>query len=415
MKKYISPVFSLLFGFFLFTGLTPLRAQNDFQKKLQTQLITAENGAKIQIPAGTYQLSRSLSLENKENITIEGAGMGKTILSFKSQVDGAEGLRVNSGKNITIQNLSIEDAKGDCIKAQHVKGITFKNVKVAWTGKPNKNNGAYGLYPVSCENVLIESCEAVGASDAGIYVGQSRNIVVRDCKAYQNVAGIEIENSIGADVYRNEAYDNTGGILVFDLPDLEVKKGGQVRVYNNLIKENNRANFAPKGNIVAGVPQGTGLMILATSDVEVFNNKIIDNITSNASIISYFMTENPIQDSAYYPFPDRIYIHDNEFHRQAVRPTSQGRIGKLYRYKLKFGKNVPDIVWDGIMDPASRDENGQPKSNYRICIQNNGNATFANLDAENDFKNIQTDLGTMDCQREKIKATKLNQEISDSE
>ncbi|MEO1652985.1 MAG: parallel beta-helix domain-containing protein, partial [Bacteroidota bacterium] len=403
MLENTSPKILYLLGFFLTLSLHPVWSQNDFQKKLQTQLIMAENGAKIQIPAGTYQLNRSLSLENKENVIIEGAGMGKTILSFKNQVDGAEGLRINSGKNITIQNLSIEDAKGDCIKAQHIKGMSFKNVKVAWTGKPNKNNGAYGLYPVSCENVLIESCEAVGASDAGIYVGQSRNIVVRNCKAYKNVAGIEIENSIGADVYQNEAYDNTGGILVFDLPDLEVKKGGQVRVYNNLIKENNRPNFAPKGNIVAGVPQGTGLMILATSDVEVFNNKIIDNITSNTSIISYFMTDNPIQDSAYYPFPDRIYIHDNEYHRQPVKPTSQGRIGELYRSTLKFGKDVPDIVWDGIIDPSSLDENGRHKNNYRICIRNNGNATFANLDAGNNFKQVRRDLKAMDCQRDKLK------------
>ena len=28
----------------------------------------------------------------------------------------------------------------------------------------------------------------------------------------------------------------------------------------------------------------------------------------------------------------------------------KGRIGKLYRFKLKFGKNVPDIVYDGILD-----------------------------------------------------------------
>lgn len=71
-----------------------------------------------------------------------------------------------------------------------------------------------------CTNVLIEGCTAIGASDAGIYVGQSKNIIVRNSRAYHNVAGIEIENSLMADVYDNESTENTGGVLVFDLPDL---------------------------------------------------------------------------------------------------------------------------------------------------------------------------------------------------
>ena len=50
---------------------------------------------------------------------------------------------------------------------------------------------------------MIEHCIAIGASDAGIYVGQSNNIIVRNCEAFQNVAGIEIENSIKADVHSN--------------------------------------------------------------------------------------------------------------------------------------------------------------------------------------------------------------------
>ncbi|MEM9635900.1 MAG: parallel beta-helix domain-containing protein, partial [Pseudomonadota bacterium] len=163
-------------------------------------------------------------------------------------------------------------------------------VKTEWTGKPKKTNGAYGLYPVMCQNVLIDSCVSVGASDAGIYVGQSEQIIVRNSLAHHNVTGIEIENSRMADVYDNATHNNTGGILVFDLPNLVKKNGGHVRVFNNEVRENNLKNFAPKGNIVAGVPPGTGILILATSDVEVFNNQIINNRTASTSIISYYMT-----------------------------------------------------------------------------------------------------------------------------
>ena len=115
---------------------------------------------------------------------------------------------------------------------------------------------------------MIEHCIAIGASDAGIYVGQSNNIIVRNCEVFQNVAGIEIENSIKADVHSNNVHNNTGGILVFDLPDLIQKEGKQIRIYDNIVKENNLDNFAPKGNIVAKVPAGTGIMIMATEYVE---------------------------------------------------------------------------------------------------------------------------------------------------
>jgi len=39
-----------------------------------------------------------------------------------------------------------------------------------------------------------------------------------------NVAGIEIENCTDADVYENISTNNTGGVLVFDLPDFAKEK-----------------------------------------------------------------------------------------------------------------------------------------------------------------------------------------------
>ena len=58
----------------------------------------------------------------------------------------------------------------------------MRNIRSAWTGKVSTQNGAYALYPVLCKNLLIEGCEAIGASDAGIYVGQSQNVTVKTIK-----------------------------------------------------------------------------------------------------------------------------------------------------------------------------------------------------------------------------------------
>jgi parallel beta-helix repeat protein len=378
-------------------AFTCVSAQKDFQKKLQTQLIMVDDGGTIDLEEGKFTIDGTLSMEGKKHVTIRGKGIGKTILSYKGQQSGAEGIRITNAEDITLEDLSIEDAKGDCIKTMDVKGITFRRVWAGWTGKMSEKNGSYALYPVMCEKVLIEECTARGASDAGIYVGQSRNIIVRNCKAYENVAGIEIENSWDAEIYNNEAYNNTGGILVFDLPDLKLKKGGNCKVYNNVVRDNNAVNFAPKGNIVGKVPQGTGILLLASTNVDVYGNKVINNRTVPTGVISYFITENQINDSSYYPYPTAIRIYDNEYSKERRRATMKGRMGKLYRFKLKFGKDVPDIVYDGILDEKLAVNNKYP-ADKAICVKNNKGATWANLDASNDFKNISRDITVVVCQ-----------------
>ncbi|HMP88484.1 MAG TPA: parallel beta-helix domain-containing protein, partial [Lacibacter sp.] len=342
----------------------------------------------IELPEGRFILPASLWLEGKNHVIIKGKGMDKTILSFAGQVAGAEGIKIINCTRITLQDLTVQDTKGDAIKTQDVRGMVFRNVKAEWTRGAHRTNGGYGIYPVQCSNILIEGCEARGASDAGIYVGQSQHIIVRNCRAYENVAGIEIENSMYADVYDNEVTNNTGGILVFDLPDLPVKKGGSVRVFRNYIHHNNHKNFAPKGNIVAKVPPGSGIMLLAATRVDVFENKIINNRTTGTALVSYYITENPIKDSSYDPYPDSIAIFSNEYSREPVRATGQGRMGKLFRLKLRFGTEVPHILFDGIT-------NG-PKP-VHLCIHGNKEQTFANIDAGNRFLLISRDARLHTC------------------
>lgn len=388
-----------LFLFFCCGIAVNAMAQPSLYKQLQIKLIEAKNGDTIYLSEGTFPMPGSLSLEGKQDIVIKGAGMDKTILTFKEQVTGAEGMKISNCKRIRLIDFTVQDAKGDCIKAQQVNGLVFRNIKAEWTGKPSAKNGGYALYPVQCQNVLMEGCTAIGASDAGIYVGQSKNIIVRNCKAFHNVAGIEIENSSYADVYDNEAWENSGGILVFDLPDLPVKAGTQVRVFRNSIHDNNHPNFAPKGNIVAKVPPGTGMLLLASKQSEVFENKIINNRTSGISVVSYFISEKPIKDSLYDPYPQDAYLHDNTMERRRQRATMKGRMGKMYRFKLKFGKRVPHIIYDGILDK----KNTAPV----ICLFNNKEETFANIDAGNGFKNISRDATSYQCKGKSYEPVKL--------
>jgi len=356
----------------VFAAVQIIQPSLNAYEEIQEALILAEPGDIIRLTSGTYNLEDSLSLD-VDNVQIEGEGMNQTILDFKNQQSGAQGLSVTSD-NVTLQDFSVQDAKGDAIKVKGVTNIKFLRVKTEWTDGPKSENGAYGLYPVESKNVLIDGCIAIGASDAGIYVGQSQNIIVRNSRAEFNVAGIEIENSYYADVYDNVATNNTGGILVFDLPSLPQQGGHHVRVFNNKSVGNNTDNFAPEGNIVGEVPRGTGIIIQANSDVEIFNNIIGDNDTVNIAVVTY---GSDTDDKEYYPHPKSIQIHGNEFGPTGYNPdTSKGELAQIL-FDLSGG-DMPDIFWDGLV-PLSQLVFGQPDKE-KMIISNNGDATILALD-----------------------------------
>ena len=356
---------------------TLIIAGADSPKRAQQALIEAKAGDVIEFGEGRFEFKSTLSLD-VSGVTIRGQGPDKTIFSFKDQGQGTggEGLLITSKQNVILENLAVEDARGDAIKANGTQKITFRKLRTEWTGGPKETNGGYGIYPVLCTGVVIEDCRVSGASDAGIYVGQSQDIIVRHNTVQQNVAGIEIENCNRADVYENTATDNSGGILVFTMPDLPTKEGRNCRVYNNKVIANNHENFAPKGNIVATVPPGTGVMIMANKEVEVFDNTIEKNQTTGLSVVSYLLTEKPLNDPKYDPFCDSIYIHNNQFADNGGKPA--GAIGELLAKAL--GSPLPDILYDGIIDPKKQVDGKLPET-LALRIKDNGKAGFANFDA----------------------------------
>jgi parallel beta-helix repeat protein len=319
-------------------GITHVSAEGDFAENLQLALIEAEPGDTIVMPEGTFAFTTGLSLD-VDGVTLAGAGQGKTILDFAGQTGAGEGLLVTAD-DVVLTDFGIRDTKGDGIKSKDSDRITYQYLTVEWSGEPKATNGAYGIYPVESTDVLVQNCTVRGASDAGIYVGQSENIIVRDSIAEYNVAGIEIENSSYADVYGNIARHNAGGILVFDLPDLPVMGGHSTRVYDNDIVENNTVNFAPVGNIVAGVPSGTGLIVMANSDVYVTGNRFKDNRTVHAMLTAY--TE-PFTDAAYNPLLTDITLTGNTYEGGLDDPQ-----GMLAPVAAALGGSLPAIVTDGV-------------------------------------------------------------------
>lgn len=371
------------------------------EENLQERLLDAQPGDVIEVPAGTFSFDRSLSL-TVDGVTIRGAGIDDTILSFTDQVVGAEGLLV-SASDFTIEDIAIEDTIGDALKINEGENIIIRRVRTEWNGEHSTDNGAYGIYPVQTTNVLIEDSVAIGASDAGIYVGQSNNIIVRGNRAEFNVAGIEIENSINADVYNNITTNNTGGILVFNLPGLQ-QQGAGTRVYNNEVVANNTANFGHPGTAVAAVPAGSGILIMANDDVEIFGNTIHDNRSANVIVTSSFTIGIGGEDDPDFDgYPEGVFVHDNDLAGGGDDPDGILRVLKL----SLFGDdgNLPHVVWDGAFDEAKLVD-GEPAAEDRLCVQE-ADAEVLNADAGNNFAGAGIDNERFVCELEPLTPVEL--------
>jgi parallel beta-helix repeat protein len=383
------------------TGPKIAAGDGAFAKTLQERLLDAKPGDVIEIPAGRHAFDRSLSLR-ADGVTLRGAGMDKSVLTFKGQKAGAEGLLVN-GNDFTIENLTIEDSKGDGLKISESQNVTIRGVKVHWTGGPSTKNGAYGLYPVLCKNVLIEDSVAFGASDAGIYVGQSDGVIVRRSRAESNVAGIEIENTINADVYDNVATKNTGGILVFNMPGLS-QQGGNIRVFDNQVIANNTDNFGAKGTPVASVPAGSGVLVNSNDGIEIFGNTIADNVTANIIISSVYSAgyKDSSRSETFDPYPENIYVHSNKLSGGGDSPD--GLDLKALKVAL-FGLRgrFPDVLWDGYYN-AQRKVGDQLRG-PDICLRDVSGVV--NADGPGGYKNPDKNAKPFDCTLPRLPAVDL--------
>ncbi len=391
--------------------------ESDFQKLFQL----AKDGETIELPAGHFKFTKALILDGKNNITIKGAGLDKTVLSFRGQTEGAEGIRVANGHNITLEGFTIQDAIGDNVKAIYIDTLTFRHIKTEWTDVPNESLGAYGIYPVICKNVLIENCEAMRGSDSGLYIGQSENIVIRNNIAHENVCGINVENSANVDIYGNECYNNTSGITTLDIPGL-TRYMDNVRIHDNKIYNNVLYNFAPAGNVAASTVPGTGITVWAGKNIDIYDNQITGNpfpVAMFSFIASYHMTKDkefvPIaetelarmevgsdeeaslredhineayaKDKEYNPYNVDISIRNNEWSFGSLRKKLQSKDGALFT-AATMGKDA-HLWYDGVPNPDGN----------TICVNSDSDFLIANLDILNDSKNIELTKSTYQCKQ----------------
>jgi parallel beta-helix repeat protein len=338
------------------TGCTTVVAtSSDDSTTLQTALIEVKSGSTICLCPGTFKLSKQLSL-TVPSVTLKGAGMAieDTVLDFATNLKGGNDTMLVTSDGFTIENLWVKNTPGNGVVVRQADKPTFRKLKVSWDGGPKPSNGAYSIYPAECTNVLVEDCDVEGAADAAIYVGQSTGAVIRRNKAHGSVLGIELENTTNGEAYDNEIWDNTGGLAVFLLGNLDKKTAEKNLLHDNNVHDNNRGNFGDPTTFVHAIPKGTGIIVVGADDTEIRNNIVKNNQSAGVIVVSYQLMSALVPgakvDPKADPDPDRTSIHDNTYDNNGTDPQ--------FPVDLIGVKPLENVVWDGISksgDPASND------------------------------------------------------------
>lgn len=299
-------------------------------QSIQAAIDRAQAGDRVELLPGVYEQTVAV---DRDGISI----VGKIENGERPVLDGkntmGDAVQV-SGSDFSIEGIAIRNYLGNGVVANKAKNVRFVDLVV-------DNTGLYGVYPVECVGVHVERCVVSRIADAGIYVGQSKDIVVQDNEVYNNVAGIEIENSSNALVSNNSAHHNTGGILVFVLPNNPSKIGENTRVVGNRLWANNHPNFAKPGSSVSFIPPGIGVFVMAADRTEITKNIFEDNQSFGISVVS-LKNSSSLKGKEYtldvQPDSDHTLIHGNTFVNNGSQPAP--------RYIELAGKGG-DLFWDG--------------------------------------------------------------------
>lgn len=357
-------------------GKTLIQPGPDAQTQALTAFFEAGEGDVIEFSEGFFEFQTGLILSNTRGVTIRGAGINKTVLSFKNS-NNKEGIFATHVEGLTIEDLTVEDMPGDGVKVSDARHVNLRRIKVRWTNADPEHanydasreswaaNGAYAFYPVLSEDLILEDSISIGSSDVGFYIGQSQDIIVRNNLAYHNVQGYEFENTDDSEMHDNVARNNSGGFLAVDLPG-RTRYGDKSRFYRNKIHDNNIPNFAPKGTIAAAVPRGTGLIVLATDQIEIFDNDIHDNDTLGLVIVGYGLLDSS-RDPRFDYYAEGIHVHNNRFANNGKSPqlpmlgledlpdpTANPSLLPLLIMLKNFGQTA-HIAWDGYTDTLNPD------------------------------------------------------------
>jgi len=300
-------------------------------ESIQAAVDAAQPGALIKIEPGTY--SESVAV-NKAGIKLVGITQRGAGVIIQNPGDEEDGISVtDAGDGFTLQNVTVKNFEENGVVLDSVDNFTISHVTAI-------NNGEYGIFPVHSSHGIIEHCKVSGHTDTGIYVGQSTNVTMQFNEAFENVNGLEVENSSDVSVTNNQSHNNVCGILIDLLPKKDIKTSNNVYVGQNHVYNNNHPNFGETGSFESIVPPGLGILVLGTDNTTVEKNIVTGNnfsgITVFSTVVLAILAGIPLDSFDIEPNPDGAYIHKNVLKNNGSNPPV-----------LPIVLPGVDLLWDG--------------------------------------------------------------------
>lgn len=304
-------------------------------ESIQDAVDGAAPGAIIHLAPGVYQQSVVIDKPNLKLMGRPGRHGGAVILENPGGV--ANGITVmGNGDGVAIANLTTRGYGRNGVFMTGVQGFLVLRVVA-------EDNGDYGIYPVRSSDGLMLRNTASGHADAGLYIGQSERVQMHQNTVFGNVIGIEISNSIGILARRNEAFNNTIGILAVLLPPSPRRTmlvASDIVISHNRIEYNNLPNFAPPTELPAYVPSGSGILVVGTDRTLVEHNVVRHNNwvgigVGSTATFALLAGLPPEAIAALEPDPDEVVVRRNLVTHNGANPPP--------------GFPLPgvDLLWDG--------------------------------------------------------------------
>jgi parallel beta-helix repeat protein len=326
---------------------------------IQAAVDQASSGDTIKVMPGTYHEPGSpcptdathtcAVVITKANISLTGGGNPHKPVVLENAGNQDQGIVfVPSGADPkTCLDADASRLAGASVSGLTVKGFSGEGIfllcvdSFSVQGNTAQDNGEYGIFPSHATHGSIAGNVATGSNDTGIYIGQSSNVHVVGNIAHGNVSGFEIENCSDVRLDHNLSTGNTGGILSFTLPFLDVKQNANNRIDHNWVQANNKANTcADPSDEVCGVPVGTGILALAVDNNRIDHNLVLNNDSYGIAVANFCVANNlsPDQCAALdiEPNPDNNQVDHNIALGNGKNPSPL--------IQAVFGVDLP---WDG--------------------------------------------------------------------
>ena len=310
-------------------NVTRVDAGADAQKRAQTALINAKPGEVIEFGEGRFDFNSTLSLEDVSDVTIRGQGADKTILSFttSSKAPAAKGLRVKCKENVTDRGPGRRGCQGGRHQGPGHQADRLPQRPHRMDRRPEGDQRRLRLLPRAVHGRAdrgLRGDRRVGRRHLRRPVGEHH----RPPQSGGKERGRHRDRELRRTPTSTTTWPPTTPAASWSsrCPTCPRRTAAAAASSTTQVVGNNHDNFAPKGNIVATVPPGTGMMIMANDQVEFFDNTVENNNSTGLLIVSYLIKRKPIKDDKYDPYCEAIYIHDNKFAATATaRPATWAR------------------------------------------------------------------------------------------